>query len=278
MTLNASKTPKIPELKSYSQGNNWSLFEGDCLLALPESFPSAPDLIYADPPFFTGKTFRNRETDEAAFHDCWENDLPSFLEFLRQRIARAHELLSPNGSLLLHLDWRSVHYAKVICDEVFGYSNFQNEIIWSYQSGGGTTRRYGRKHDTILWYSKSASPIFNTEAARVPYDAVIAKNRVHLFNENGKVAGDVLSIKRPANQSREWVGWPTQKPLSLMNWLIAVHTTPESVVADFFCGSGSTLVAAAKASRFACGVDLSPKALSLAKARLQGICSEPIQD
>lgn len=281
MILNENKTPLNSEepaqapLANFAKGTSWQLLHGDCLLAKPDHFPKPPDLIYADPPFFTGKTFRNRETDEAAFHDCWQNDLPSFLDFLRARITRAHALLSPEGSLLLHLDWRSVHYAKVICDQIFGFDHFQNEVIWSYQSGGGTTRRYGRKHDTILWYSKGENPIFNTEAARVPYDAVISKNREHLFNKNGKVSGDVLSIKRPANQSREWVGWPTQKPLSLMNWLVRVHTQPSSLVSDFCCGSGTTLVAAVTNCQSAVGFDLSPKALELAKQRLEKASTPP---
>ncbi len=261
--------PKANALQQFACAPGWNLLLGDCIQAEESDFSTPPDLIYADPPFFTGKTFRNRETDEAAFHDCWENDLGSFLDFLRKRIRKAHQILSPKGSLLLHLDWRSVHYAKILCDEIFGYDHFQNEIIWAYQSGGGTKRRYGRKHDTILWYSKGRTPIFNTEAARVPYDAVISKNRVHLFHENGKVAGDVLNIKRPANQSHEWVGWPTQKPLSLLRWLVQVHTQPNSLIVDFFNGSGTTVLAAVQAQRPACGVDISPKALSLAQQRLE---------
>lgn len=170
--------------------------------------------------------------------------------------------------MLLHLDWRAVHYAKVRCDAIFGAHRFQNEIVWSYRSGGGTKRRYGRKHDTILWYSMSDEPIFDADAARVPYDAAIAKSRAHLFHERGKVSGDVLDIPRPPNHAKEWTGWPSQKPLALLEWFVRVHSRPGDAVGDFFCGSGTTLVAARRLGRRAVGCDASADALAIARRRL----------
>lgn len=253
----------------------WKLYHRDCIHAAENLEQESIDLIYIDPPFFTGKTFSIKNQKDSGFQDHWNNDLPSFVSFLSDRIRIMHQLLKPTGSLLLHLDWRAVHYLKVACDEIFGMENFQNEIIWSYQSGGGTKKRYGRKHDTILWYSKSKTFCFNTEEARVPYDAIIAKKREHLFNEKGKVSGDVLSISRPPNHAKEWNGWPTQKPMALMNWIVKVHSQQNDIVADFCCGSGSTLHAAVKNNRHAIGFDLSEDALGIARQRLQTLSVEP---
>ncbi len=242
-----------------------TLSEGDCdRLALP---PASFRLVYLDPPFFTNKEFKSR-AGEGGFRDTWSGGLTEYLAFLRPRLAAIRPLLTPDGSLLLHLDWRAVHYAKVLCDEVFGIDNFQNEIIWSYNSGGGSKKRYGRKHDTILWYGAGPSPLFNHDAARVPYDAVIARKRAHLFHPDGKVSGDVLNIPRPPNHAAEWTGWPTQKPLALLRFLIRCHTNPGDLVGDFFCGSGTTLVAALLEGRRAFGSDISPDALAIARQRL----------
>lgn len=242
---------------------------GDVLAVAPTLPHRSFALIYIDPPFFTGKVHHARKSN-GGFLDRWGSaGLAAYLDFLVQRLEVLRPLLAEEGSLLLHLDWRAVHYARVICDEVFGYNNFQNEIIWSYNSGGGSKRRYGRKHDTILWYGAGPRPYFDREAARVPYDAVIAKKRAHLFNPAGKVSGDVLDIPRPPNHSKEWTGWPTQKPLALLQFLIRVHCAPGALVGDFFCGSGTTLAAARAEGRRAFGCDISPDALEICRKRLE---------
>jgi len=226
-------------------------------------------LIYIDPPFFTERTHAARG-GEGGFADTWGGDLAAYLDFLGERLRALRPLLAEDGSLLLHLDWRAVHYAKVLCDGIYGMDNFQNEIIWSYNSGGGSKKRYGRKHDTILWYGAGPEPYFDREAARVPYDAVIAKKRAHLFNAAGKVSGDVLNISRPPNHAKEWTGWPTQKPLALMRFLVRCHSAPGDLVGDFFCGSGTTLLAAREEGRRWHGADISGDAVAIARARLAG--------
>ncbi len=257
-------------MNPHSTGENWKLFGGDCLDAANWTNPGRFALIYIDPPFFTG----NRRSDPSgSFDDAWGNDIEHYTEYLRMRISALRPLLTDDGSMLIHLDWRAVHYVKTACDSVFGANRFQNEIIWAYSSGGGSQRRYGRKHDTILWYSAGADSIFNVDEARVAYDAIIAKKRRHLFHDKGKVCGDVLDIPRPANHAREWVGWPDQKPLALLDWFVRVHTRPGDCVADFFCGSGTTLVAAVKAGRRTVGVDMSSDALAMAAWRLREITS-----
>lgn len=250
-----------------------TLFHGDMLDAARHFPPASVALIYLDPPFFTGKDFEARGAETGGFTDRWES-LDDYLAFLGERIRALRGLLTPEGSLLLHLDWRTVHYAKVLCDGVFGMARFQNELIWSYNSGGGSRNRYGRKHDTILWYSNGRRPTFNRDAARVPYDAIIAKKRAHLFHPEGKVSGDVLSISRPPNHAKEWTGWPTQKPLELLRFLVRIHSNPDDVVGDFCCGSGTTLMAAAHEGRRYVGADLSDQALALARARLAGLATD----
>lgn len=250
----------------FAQGPDWSLLRGDCIDAGAHVAPRSVALAYIDPPFFTG---RRMEHDAGSFDDTWGNDIDAYVDHLGARVAALRDLLTKDGSLLLHLDWRAVHYAKVRCDRVFGAHRLQNEIVWAYRSGGGTKRRYGRKHDTILWYSMSDDPHFDADAARVPYDATIAKKRAHLFHERGKVAGDVLDIPRPPNHAKEWTGWPSQKPLALLDWFVRVHSRPGDLVGDFFCGSGTTLVAAKRNGRRAVGCDLSETALGIARKRLE---------
>ncbi len=225
-------------------------------------------LVYLDPPFFTNRKQSRRDGGEG-FSDRWAGGLSEYLEFLRTRLEVIRPLLTEEGSLLLHLDWRAVHYARVLCDDIFGHDRLRNEIIWSYRSGGGSKQRYGRKHDTILWYGKGKRPFFDTSAARVPYDAIIAPKRAHLFHKDGKVSGDVLEISRPPNHSREWTGWPTQKPIALLRFLVRVHSAPGDLVGDFFCGSGTALVAARELGRRAFGCDTSADALAIACKRLQ---------
>jgi DNA modification methylase len=247
----------------------WALAQGDALDAPAHLGSGCAELLYIDPPFFTGKSHRARSGD-GGFDDAqWGGDIRVYTRWLLERLAAARPLLAHEGSVMLHLDWRAVHYAKVACDELFGPARFQNEIIWSYNSGGGSRTRYGRKHDTILWYSAGSTPVFNADAARVPYDAVIARKRESLFHPLGKVSGDVLRIPRPPNHAAEWTGWPTQKPLALMEWLVAVHSRPGALVADLFCGSGTTLVAAVRAGRRAFGMDVSADALAITRRRLE---------
>ncbi len=265
-------TPESPNTVSTppeQNSNSWELMHGDCFDIAPRLQPESFSLIYLDPPFFTGKVHSSPEKTNNGFRDVWQNDIVDFTDYLGARIERLIPLLTPTGSMLLHLDWHAVHYLKVRCDKLFGMQNFQNEIIWAYRSGGGTKKRYGRKHDTILWYSKGKKFCFNTDEARVPYDATIAAKRAHLFHENGKVAGDVLDISRPPNHAREWTGWPTQKPMALLDWLTRVHSKPGDLVGDFFCGSGTTLVAATNLGRRALGCDMSLDALEIANSRLR---------
>lgn len=266
----------------------WEVWEDDALTAarglengtarLGKGLQRDPPLfrlVYLDPPFFTNRRQEGRGgAAGVGYADRWTGGLSEYLGFLHARLEAIRPLIAEDGALLLHLDWRAVHHARILCDDVFGANRLQNEIIWSYRSGGGTKRRYGRKHDTILWYANGPEPYFDADAARVPYDAVIAPARAHLFHPGGKVSGDVLDIPRPPNHSREWTGWPTQKPLALLRFLIRVHSAPGDLVGDFFCGSGTTLAAARELGRLAFGCDLSTEAVEIARKRLAAFDAE----
>ncbi len=271
-------------------GEMWrnKLILGDNLLvmgSLLERFAEKIDLIYIDPPFATGADFsysapigeggqkRSRERpviEEKAYRDTWGNDVGTYLSFLAPRLALMRDLLSPRGAMLVHVDYRVAHYLKLVLDELFGRSRMVNEIIWHYRSGGGGRGHFGRKHDTILFYSKGPDTYFDDSApqARVPHDAVIPKKWAHQFDPRGKLRPDVWDIGRPPNHSAEWVGFPTQKPLALLEVPVAVLSPPGGLVADFFCGSGTALVAAEKLGRRWIGCDLGRRAIHVARKRL----------
>lgn len=151
--------------------------------------------------------------------------MPGYLIWLNARLYEMKGLLKKTGSILMHCDWHASHYIKVEMDKIFGYYHLQNEVVWSYRSGGGSKKRYGRKHDVLLWYSKALNEhVFNSDDARVPYDAVIAESRRDMFNSRGKVVGSVWDISRPPNHSKEWIGYPTQKPEAVLDRVAALST------------------------------------------------------
>ncbi len=237
------------------------------------------DLIYADPPFFTGK--RHRQADRRhQLADHWPGGMESYKAFLRPRLEQMRRLLKPTGSLHLHLDWHAVHYAKVMLDELFGYDHFLNEVIWSYRTGGRSTRWFARKHDTILVYARRIgrqkfhvlrAGTFRTDGMNYdeqgrPYKQTKA-GRLY-FHPDGPALTDVWEIPFLSTVSRERIGYPTQKPLALLERIILAGTDPGDLVADFFCGSGTTLAAARQLGRRWIGCDASRGAVRLAERRL----------
>ncbi|RDI95599.1 site-specific DNA-methyltransferase [Meiothermus sp. QL-1] len=263
------------------------------LRTLPEaSFP----LIYLDPPFNTGKTqhrhriravldergervgfggrrYATTPLASPAFPDRFED----FLAFLRPRLLEAYRLLSPTGSLFVHLDYREVHYVKVMLDEIFGRRSFMNEIIWAYDYGGRSKRRWPAKHDTLLWYAKNPREYtFNYEAIdRIPY--LTPKVAGPEKAARGKTPTDVWWMTIVPTSSREKTGYPTQKPLKLLERIVRVHSNPGEVVLDFFAGSGTTGEAAARHGRGFVLVDESPEALEVMRRRLAPYAPEIIR-
>jgi len=248
----------------------------DCMRRLSDA---SIDLIYADPPFKTGKV-QERGRDGHRFDDRWPGGIRDYVTFLEPRFREMRRLLKPTGSIYVHLDWHAVHYVKVLLDEIFGYDNFLNEIVWSYRTGGVSARWFGRKHDTILAYAKQIGRhtfhvlrggAFRTDGLNYdkkgrPYKQT-KRGRLY-FHPDGPALTDVWEIPFLSTVSLERTGYPGQKPLALLETIIRAASDPGDLVADFFCGSGTTLVAAKRLGRRWIGCDLSPRAVALTRRRL----------
>lgn len=232
-------------------------------------------LIYIDPPFLSGRE-RIGSNPDWKYPDQWDG-LQSYLQWLRERLVLIHKLLVDNGSFVLHLDWRASHYAKVMLDEIFGYDNFMNEIIWHYTGGGRSKSRFSCKHDTLLWYTKGPKPVFNLDAIRVPYKKTSGYAKSGIKSANGKIykpnpmgtpLDDVWYIPILNPLAHERVGYPTQKPLLLLNRIIAALSNENDLIADFCFGSGTTIIAAETLNRKWIGSDISDSAVECLKSRL----------
>jgi len=204
------------------------------------------------------------EGTAAGYADRFED----YLGFLRPRIEEAYRVLSPTGSLFLHIDYREVHYCKVMVDEVFGRECFQNEIIWAYDYGARPTKRWPAKHDNILWYTKDPEEYtFNlSECDRIPYMApgLVGAEKA----ARGKTPTDVWWHTIVSPTGKEKTGYATQKPLGILERIVRVHSNPGELVVDFFAGSGTTGDAAARNGRRFCMVDESAEAVGVMEKRL----------
>jgi len=225
----------------------------DAARALPRA---SVDLLYADPPYSTGRTQRGPAGE---FEDSWP-DLGAYLAWLRERLEASLPLLKPESAIILHLDWRTSHRARVLLDELMGPESFVNHLVWSYGLGGSSPRRFARKHDDLLYYAVDPERCY-FEAPRVPATSRRMRGET-------KKATDVLEIPALNNMAAERVGYPTQKPLALLDVLIRACCPPGGVVFDPCCGSGTTLIAAREAGREAAGCDASSRAVSVTNARL----------
>lgn len=242
------------------------------------------DLIYIDPPFFTQRVRtlspNGKGRANHTYSDSWRGGIKEYLAFMHPRLVECRRLLKTQGTLYVHLDWRAVHYVRVLLDTIFGEENFLNEIVWSYRTGGNSRRWFGRKHDNILVYAKKAGRhrfnvlregVFRTDGLRKdekgrPYKST-KKGRLY-FNAAGPALTDVWDIPFLSTVSLERADWPGQKPIALLDRIIRASTQPGDLVADFFCGSGTTLVAARKLKRKYLGCDESAAAVRIARKRL----------
>jgi len=246
------------------------------------------DLIYADPPFLSGKAYaarvgRGEDSRRPAswrtvqgYRDIWR-DGAEYLDMLHPRLLLMHQLLSPTGTLYLHLDWHAAAYARVMLDEIFGPDRLLNEIAWVYHGPSPIGRAFKRKHDTILVYAKSSKYTFNADAVRIPYDAstlrTFASSPKAGFGklpdlERGKVPEDWWYFPVVARLHRQRTGFPTQKPEALLERIILASSNPGDRVADFFCGSGTTAVVADKLDRRWITCDRLPLAVNVTHRRL----------
>lgn len=267
------------------------VLSGDCLDQMRSIEPCSIDLIYLDPPFFTERkhTLKNRErTKEFSFDDSWGSDR-GYAEFLKKRIEVMYSLLKETGSIFVHCDKSGEHIVRAILDQVFGVDNFQSEIIWSYKRWSNSRKGLLPSHQNIYFYSKSKKFKFNriytsySETTNIDqilqrrsrdehnksiYDKDSSGNVKNGDKKKGVPLSDVWDIPYLNPKAKERVGYPTQKPLLLLEQIIKLVTEEGDLVLDPFCGSGTTCVASKLLNRNYIGIDESPDAIELTRERL----------
>ena len=285
-----------------------SIICGDCRDKMRQHIPSeSVDLLYMDPPFFSGRDYEIiwkdgaevRSFEDTKFYtlecECGKvfpenhmfcafcgagkdkaterrsNDIEAYLQWLRPKLEECYRVIKSTGSIYVHLDWHAVHYAKVMMDEIFGMKSFRNEIVWCYHGGGTATRMFKRKHDTILLYTKSGEYTFNPQYKK---------------GEPGKTYKKGVPVKSPpviedwwsdipsrgtATNSKEWIGYPTQKPEALLERIIKASSNPGDMILDPFSGCATCVSVAQKLGRRWIGIDVSPTSCKLMTDRLRKI-------
>ncbi|MFX1409850.1 MAG: DNA methyltransferase [Promethearchaeota archaeon] len=266
-------------------GNNLEV-----LYHLLNNFKDRIDLIYIDPPFYSGTNYQIKIEEKdtiyntIAYYDHWKQDLDSYLQMLYERLILIKRLLSKTGLIFIHLDWHASHYIKLILDEIFGEKRFVNNIIWHYYNKYSAGKKnLPRAHDDILVFSKSSKYTFNElrilrkkpkkQLMREMIDGVL-KN---VKDRNGHVRYRIVTDKKmddvwriPCMQpaSNEWTGYPTQKHHRLLENIIKLGSNEGDLIADFFCGSGTTLIVAEKLNRKWIGCDISEYSIYLTRKRI----------
>lgn len=235
------------------------------------------DLIYTDPPFGTGdmQTMSRKKAGSIVSKIEYSDKFSNYMEFLEPHLWSMHRALKETGTMYLHMDWRWVHYAKVKCDEIFGYNNFLNEVIWSYNFGGRGKDKWPQKHDTILVYAKQAGKhTFNwNDIDRIPYAAPAlqyagrTKEEAEKRIAEGQVPTDVWNMSIVGTASKERLGYPNQKPLKLIRRAIVASSNPGDIVLDPFAGSGSTAAAALDVNRKFITCDVSDESIATMRKR-----------
>ena len=272
----------------HNRAPNGLVIFGDNLAYLKSILSDSIDLIYIDPPFNTGKLQRRtrlRTTRDDASPDrigfkglgyrtsvidthMFNDKFANFEEFILPRLQEAYRVLKPNGSLFLHIDYREVHYCKLYLDDIFGRTSFINEIIWAYDFGARSKTRWSPKHDNILWYAKDPDRYtFNyDDVDRIPYLAptLVGAEKA----ARGKTPSDTWWHTIVSPTGKEKTGYPTQKPLGIIERIVRLHSNPDDTVLDFFAGSGTVGEACAKLGRHYILVDNNPEALEVMKTRL----------
>ena len=252
------------------------------------AFPDGSfDLIYIDPPFNTGKvqsrtqiqTVRDEHGDRTGFKGDryrtvkvgtkgYSDAFSDYMAFLEPRLTEARRLLKPTGSFFFHIDYREVHYCKVLLDSIFGRDSFMNEIVWAYDYGARATKRWSPKHDNILWYAKDPDDYtfrFD-DIDRIPYMApgLVGPEKA----ARGKTPTDTWWNTIVSPTGKEKTGYPTQKPLAIISRIVRVHSNPGDRVLDFFAGSGTIGEAAYNLGRSSVLVDNNPEAIEVMASRL----------
>lgn len=251
----------------------------DALVALGDR-GVRPHLVYLDPPFWTGSDFGD-------YQDAWPS-LDAYLQMLYERLGSVRDLLADDGALFVHLDWHAAAYVRVMLDEIFGRECFRNEIAWAYRRWPAKARAFQRLHDTILFYVKDperytwnqlyeplSSGTVRTHGDRRQVAVFDGKKRVNSVDTDEPSPGtpmtDVWTVSVLNARARERTGYATQKPEALLERIVRATTRPGDIVADFFCGSGTTLAVAHKTGRRWIGCDRSERAIALSAERLESL-------
>jgi adenine-specific DNA-methyltransferase len=308
-TINESRATRERDEGSLLRGTRTSddwrnlLIWGDNKLvmsSLLSRFAGRLDVVYIDPPFDTGAdftvnvhvgdhAFEKTPTilEEHAYRDTWGRGRSSYLEMMFDRVVLIHELLSEQGSMFLHCDWRVGHYLKVLCDEIFGSDRLVNEIAWCYTGPGSPgMKQFNRKHDTILWYSKTEDWLFDADAVRVEHDPKTLENFKRGLTGSGFIA-DTYELAEKGKVPEDWwlmaiaarypidgvfrTGYATEKPWPLIERILKASTREDSIVGDFFAGSGTTVAVAEKLGRKWIACDLGRFAIHTTRKRLLNI-------
>ena len=255
-----------------------TLYLGNCVVVLRNCIKSGVvDLVYADPPFATGRNFEE-------FDDRWDFD--QYLVFMKMVFEQIYRVLKISGTAYIHCDPTASHYLKIGLDDIFGKDAFRNEIIWYYRGAGVPKKDFSRRHDVIFRYCKSGAWKFDPDPARQPYATssverfshfignVRGKNDygVQILNPKGKHPDDVFTDIQPiAPSAKERLGYPTQKPRKLLDRIIETSTEKGDTVLDPFCGSGTTLESAYILNRYSIGIDSNKNAIDITKNRLERV-------
>lgn len=270
--------------------NKYSLINDDCLNYLSGLSNETIDLIYLDPPFFTQRTQKLSGKDgmEYQFDDSWDS-FEDYLDFLRKRVIQMRRVLKKSGSLFFHCDNKASHKIKILLDEVFGEDSFKNEIVWAYKRWSNSKKGLLNSHQIIFYYVKTKEYKFNRlmvdyspttnidqilqercrdERNKAVYRQDENGNPVFAAPKKGVPLSDVWNIPFLNPKAKERTGYPTQKPINLLQRIIEISTDPGDIVLDPFCGSGTTLVASKLLGRSAIGIDINAAAIDLTQNRL----------
>jgi len=269
-----------------------SIIHGDCVKVMKYIESEKIDLIYFDPPFYTQKThsLSNRENSKTYEFDDKFDSLNDYLNLIENVLIESKRVLKNSGSIFLHCDKNASHYIRTLLDKVFGYDNFQNEIIWTYKRWSNSKKGLLNSHQVIFFYSKSQDFTFNTiytdYSATTNIDQILQErqrnnkgktsykkdedgNIIICKEKKGVPLSDVWEIPFLNPKAKERVGYPTQKPVSLLNQIIKIASNEGDIVLDPFCGSGTTCVSAKLLDRKFIGIDRSIDAVNLTKSRLE---------
>ena len=294
-----------PEFQGKPNWKNRTIFTGDCLPIMRGMNSASVDLIYLDPPFNTKHDYSapiGSKAAGAAFKDTWTLDdvkadwldllgieLPpvrrlleaiqrnsdkAYLIYMAVRLAEMRRLLKPTGSIYLHCDPTMSHYLKVVMDTIYGRGNFRNEVVWWYGGGGASKKRWGRKHDILIFYTNGKPWTFNVDAVREPHKWTNGQLRADGSERSlarGKIPDDVFHLHSVMPWAKERTGYPTQKPLALLDRIVKASSNEGDTVLDPFCGCATACVAADALNRQWAGIDISPKAAELVRHRIDDL-------